>query len=154
MGLDGVSPFKAYEGRNEDSNHHILLIQSYSRQFPPVNLLKSWKKFTLEVSNLPYFWTDLRFPQRYSSVVDRFSLVLVSLVAELFEGDIIMDQRLRSWVTGQYDKRDAINDESYIWPSSLDDHGERVIRVPYTLSDEIKRGNERSSFYPLFPLFF
>ena len=72
----------------------------------------------------------------------------MSLVAELFEGDIIMDQRLRSWVTGQYEKRDAINDESYMWPASLDEKGERVIRVPYTLSDEIKRGNERSDFFP------
>ncbi|XP_020612009.1 zinc metalloproteinase nas-4-like isoform X3 [Orbicella faveolata] len=62
---------------------------------------------------------------------------------ELFEGDIIMDQRLRSWVTGQYDKRDAINDDSYLWPSSLDENGERVIRVPYTLSDEIKRDGEK-----------
>ena len=83
------------------------------------------------------------------SVVGRFSRVLMSLVAELFEGDIIMDQRLRSWVTGQYDKRDAINDDSYLWPSSLDENGERVIRVPYTLSDEIKRGKRRSSLFSL-----
>ena len=73
----------------------------------------------------------------------------MSLVAELFEGDIIMDQRLRSWVTGQYDKRDAINDVSYMWPSLQDENGERVIRVPYTLSDEIKRGKRSSSLFSL-----
>ena len=71
----------------------------------------------------------------------------MSSVAELFEGDIIMDQRLRSWVTGEYDKRDAINDESYLWPASVDDNGKRVIRVPYTLSDEIKRGKRRLSLF-------
>lgn len=60
-----------------------------------------------------------------------------------------MDQRLRSWVTGQYDKRDAINDESYLWPASVDDNKKRVIRVPYTLSDEIQRGKRRSSLISL-----
>ncbi|KAJ7388507.1 hypothetical protein OS493_037127 [Desmophyllum pertusum] len=62
---------------------------------------------------------------------------------ELFEGDMIMDQRLRSWVTGQFDKRDAINDESYMWPATTVD-GKRIIRVPYTLSDEIKEGLEHN----------
>ena len=28
MGLDEVSPFKAYEGTNEGSIHHILLIHA------------------------------------------------------------------------------------------------------------------------------
>ena len=66
-----------------------------------------------------------------------------------------MDQRLRSWVTGQYDKRDAINDESYLWPESQDENNNRVIRVPYTLSDEIKRGKKRYSLFSLvyFPLY-
>lgn len=54
---------------------------------------------------------------------------------DLFEGDIVMDQRLRSWVTGESDKRDAINDVSYLWPASDDG----TVRVPYTLSDEIQR---------------
>lgn len=54
-----------------------------------------------------------------------------------------MDQRLRSWVTGQYDKRDAINDKSYLWPTTQDENGKKIVRVPYTLSDEIKQG-ERS----------
>jgi len=72
----------------------------------------------------------------------------MSLVAELFEEDIIMDQRLRSWVTGQYDKRDAINDDSYKWPESMDTNGNKVIKVPYTLSDEIQRGKRRSSLFP------
>ena len=47
-----------------------------------------------------------------------------------------MDQRLRSWVTGQYDKRDAVLDTSYLWPKS--DDGK--VRVPYILSDEILEG--------------
>ena len=50
-----------------------------------------------------------------------------------------MDQRLRSWVTGESDKRDAINDVSYLWPKS--DNG--AVRVPYTLSDEIQRGKKK-----------
>ena len=49
-----------------------------------------------------------------------------------------MDQRLRSWVTGESDKRDAINDVSYLWPKSDDG----TVRVPYTLSDEIQRGKK------------
>lgn len=53
---------------------------------------------------------------------------------DIFEGDIVMDQRLRSWITGEYDKRDAINDISYLWPKSDDG----TVRVPYSLSDEIK----------------
>lgn len=57
---------------------------------------------------------------------------------DLFEGDIVMDQRLRSWVTGESDKRDAINDVSYLWPASDDG----TVRVPYTLSDEIQRGKK------------
>ena len=60
-----------------------------------------------------------------------------------------MDQRLRSWVTGQYDKRDAINDDSYMWPASTDENGKRIIRVPYTLSDEIQQGKRRSSLCSL-----
>ena len=47
-----------------------------------------------------------------------------------------MDQRLRSWVTGQYDKRDAVRDDSYLWPKSRDGK----VRVPYILSDEILEG--------------
>ena len=49
-----------------------------------------------------------------------------------------MDQRLRSWVTGESDKRDAVNDVSYMWPASDDG----TVRVPYTLSDEIQRGKK------------
>ena len=49
---------------------------------------------------------------------------------------MVMDQRLRSWVTGQYDKRDAVLDETYLWPESHDGK----VRVPYTLSDEILEG--------------
>ncbi|XP_078370120.1 zinc metalloproteinase nas-4-like isoform X2 [Oculina patagonica] len=62
---------------------------------------------------------------------------------ELFEDDIIMDQRLRSWVTGQYDKRDAINDKSYLWPTTQDENGKKIVRVPFTLSDEIKQDAEK-----------
>ena len=58
--------------------------------------------------------------------------------SDLFEEDIVMDQRLRSWVTGDYDKRDAINDVTYLWPSSDDG----TVRVPYTLSDEIQNGEQ------------
>ena len=68
------------------------------------------------------------------------------MVAELFEEDMVMDQRLRSWVTGQYDKRDAINDASYLWPSTKDKDGKKIIRVPYTLSDEIKEGKRTLSY--------
>ena len=66
------------------------------------------------------------------------------LFTELFEDDIVMDQRLRSWVTGQYDKRDAINDDSYLWPKSDDG----TVRVPFKLSDEILEGKttRHSSF--------
>ena len=49
---------------------------------------------------------------------------------------MVMDARLRSWVTGQYDKRDAINDDTYLWPKSEEGH----VRVPYSLSDEIMEG--------------
>lgn len=147
---------KAYEVRDEDSSHHILLIQSWNPKFSTLELYNfpitqsnspSPLNFPSSFRTLPHFKTNVRSLQRYCSVVGQFSLVLMSLIAELFEGDIIMDQRLRSWVTGQYDKRDAINDVSYLWPASLDENGKRVIRVPYTLSDEIKRGNKRSSIF-------
>lgn len=58
---------------------------------------------------------------------------------DLFEGDMVMDARLRSWVTGQYDKRDAINDDTYLWPKSQEGH----VRVPYSLSDEIMEDDEK-----------
>lgn len=54
---------------------------------------------------------------------------------DLFEEDIVMDRRLRSWVTGQFDKRDAINDVYYLWPTTLRD-GKRIVRVPYMKSEE------------------
>lgn len=47
-----------------------------------------------------------------------------------------MDSRMRSWVTGQADKRDAINDDYFLWPKS--DYG--IVRVPFKLSKEIREG--------------
>lgn len=62
----------------------------------------------------------------------------IASFTDLFEGDMVMDARLRSWVTGQYDKRDAINDDTYLWPKSQEGH----VRVPYRLSDEIMEGKK------------
>ena len=64
------------------------------------------------------------------------NLTLISFLTDIFEGDIVMDSRLRSWVTGQADKRDAINDVSYLWRKSEDG----TVRVPYILSKEIQEG--------------
>ncbi|XP_068717986.1 hatching enzyme 1.2-like isoform X1 [Montipora capricornis] len=58
---------------------------------------------------------------------------------DIFEGDIVMDSRLRSWVTGQADKRDAINDVSYLWTKSEDG----TVRVPYILSKEIQEDEDK-----------
>lgn len=49
-------------------------------------------------------------------------------VGELFEGDIVMDPRLYSAVTGENEKRDAVTDEDYLWPNA---------RVPYVLSNKL-----------------
>lgn len=54
---------------------------------------------------------------------------------DLFEEDIVMDRRLRSWVTGQVDKRDAINYVFYLWPTTIQG-GKRIVRVPYMKSEE------------------
>nr|QNH72416.1 toxin candidate TRINITY_DN29374_c0_g2_i1 [Pachycerianthus maua] len=47
---------------------------------------------------------------------------------ELFEGDIVMDETLRSIVLGEDTKRDAVKDKSYQWPGGY---------VPYVLDDEL-----------------
>ena len=60
-----------------------------------------------------------------------------------------MDQRLRSWVTGQYDKRDAINDVSYLWPKSDDG----TVEVPYTLSQEILEGKTATPTHSCFVVY-
>ena len=57
-------------------------------------------------------------------------------VTDIFEGDIVMDSRLRSWVTDQADKRDAIDDDFFLWPKSDDG----FVRVPFKLSKEIREG--------------
>lgn len=49
-------------------------------------------------------------------------------VGELFEGDIVMDTRLFSAVSGENEKRDAVTEEQYLWPNA---------RVPYVLSDKL-----------------
>ncbi|XP_015777189.1 PREDICTED: zinc metalloproteinase nas-13-like [Acropora digitifera] len=60
---------------------------------------------------------------------------------DIFEGDIVMDSRLRSWVTDQADKRDAIDDDFFLWPKSDDG----FVRVPYKLSKEILEDNLKLS---------
>ena len=57
--------------------------------------------------------------------------VLFLFREELFEGDIVMDPRLYSAVTGENDKRDAVTDEYYLWPHA---------RVPYVLASSKKLG--------------
>lgn len=61
---------------------------------------------------------------------------LLFFVTDIFEGDIVMDSRLRSWVTDQADKRDAIDDDFFLWPKSDDG----FVRVPFKLSKEIREG--------------
>lgn len=63
-------------------------------------------------------------------------------LADLFEEDIVMDRRLRSWVTGQVDKRDAINDVFYLWPTTIQG-GKRIVRVPYMKSEEFSLGKNK-----------
>lgn len=53
-----------------------------------------------------------------------------------------MDRRLRSWVTGQVDKRDAINDVFYLWPTTIQG-GKRIVRVPYMKSEEFSLGKNK-----------
>lgn len=60
---------------------------------------------------------------------------------DIFEGDIVMDSRLRSWVTDQADKRDAIDDDFFLWPKSDDG----FVRVPFKLSKEIREDNLKLS---------
>ena len=86
----------------------------------------------------------LKFPNFNFVKSDRHSRMLFCF-ADLFEEDIIMDRRLRSWVTGQFDKRDAINEVSYLWPTSERD-GKRIVRIPYTLSKEIEQGERAWRF--------
>lgn len=49
-------------------------------------------------------------------------------VGELFEGDIVMDARLFSAVSGENEKRDAVTADQYLWPDA---------RVPYVLSKKL-----------------
>nr|QNH72382.1 toxin candidate TRINITY_DN22557_c0_g2_i1 [Pachycerianthus borealis] len=74
---------------------------------------------------------DLYKDKRYVDVDKRYVDVdrtgrdqKVPKVGELFEGDIVMDESLRSLVLGEDTKRDAVIDQKYLWPRG---------RVPYVL---------------------
>ena len=51
-------------------------------------------------------------------------------LADLFEGDIVMDESLRASVLGDDSKRDSVRDESYLWVDGY---------VPFELSDELSK---------------
>ena len=45
---------------------------------------------------------------------------------------MVMDLRLRSAVTGENEKRDAVTDKKYLWPNA---------RVPYVLSESLSKSS-------------
>lgn len=70
-----------------------------------------------------------------SSLFNFFAFAFILFLSDLFEEDIVMDVRLRDWVSGKMQKRDAVTLEKYLWKDGI---------LPYVISDDI--GNAKIIF--------